>query len=143
MNKKKHDNPGSTGLHREVSYSRMGFMRSAIEWETKKVGSCYDPEPAYYTSRQCCQCRKIDSMSRLTQSEFVCTGCGFKYNADEQAAVNHVINGGGAAGTVVIKQKDVSCLVRISEKKLSMNRRLMIAETTRDVSDTGQKHPLT
>ena len=80
-------------------------------------------------------------MSRITQSEYVCTGCGFEYNADEQAAVNHVINGGGAVGTIVIKQKDVSCLVRISEKKLSTNRRLMIAETTRDVFDTGQKTP--
>ena len=142
MNKKKHNKPGSTGMHREVQYAKMGSMRSAIEWETKKEGSCYDPEPAYYTSRQCCQCRKIDSMSRITQSEYVCTGCGFEYNADEQAAVNHVINGGGAVCTIVIKQKDVSCLVRISEKKLSTNRRLMIAETTRDVFDTGQKTPV-
>ena len=44
---------------------------------------------------------------------------------------------------VVVKQKDVSCSVRISEKKLSMNNRPMIAEITRDVSDTGQKHPST
>ena len=43
-------------------------------------------------------------MSRITQSEFVCTGCGFTYHADEQAAVNIVVLGGGAAGTAVIKQ---------------------------------------
>ena len=135
MNKKKYNVTGSTDLHREVSYARMGFMRSAIKWESEKAGSCYDPEPAYYTSRQCCQCRKIDSMSRITQSEYVCTGCGFTYHADEQAAVNHVINGGGAAGMAVVKQKDVSCLVRISKKKPSMNGRPMIAEITRDVSD--------
>ena len=138
MNKKKYNVAGSTDLHREVSYSRMGAMRDAIKWEAKKTGSCYDPEPAYYTSQQCCQCGKTDGMSRNTQSEYVCTGCGFTYNADEQAAVNHVVNGGGAAGMAVVKQKDVSCLVRISEKKLSMNSRPMIAEITRDVSDTGR-----
>ena len=38
MNKKKHNKPGSTGLHREVQYAKMGSMRSAIEWETKKRG---------------------------------------------------------------------------------------------------------
>ena len=143
MNKKKYNKTGSTDLHREVSYSRMGSMRSAIEWESKKDGSCYDMEPSYYTSRQCCQCGKIDSMSRLTQSEYVCTGCGFTYNADEQAAVNIAVLGGGAVGTTVIKQNGVSCLVRISEKKLSMNSRLMIAETTREASGSGRKHPLT
>ena len=143
MNKKTYNKTGGTDLHREVYYARMGAMRDAIKWESKKDGSCYDMEPSYYTSRQCCQCGKIDSMSRLTQSEYVCTHCGFEYNADEQAAVNITVLGGGAAGTAVIKQKDVSCLVRISEKKLSMNSRPMIAETTRDVSDTGQKHPLT
>ena len=137
MNKKKYNDVGSTDLHREASYSRMGAMREAVKWEAKKTGSCYDPEPSYYTSRQCCQCGKIDSMSRLTQSEYVCTHCGFEYNADEQAAVNITVLGGGAAGMAVIKQKDVSCLVRISEKKLSMNSRPMIAEITRDVSDTG------
>ena len=137
MKRKKYDETGSTDLHREIHYARMGAMREAIKWEAKKTGSCYDPEPSYYTSRQCCQCGKIDSMSRIAQSEYVCTGCGFKYNADEQAAVNIAVLGGGAAGMVVVKQKDVSCLVRISEKKLSMNSRPMIAEITRDVSDTS------
>ena len=143
MNKKTYNKTGGTDLHREVYYARMGAMRDAIKWESKKDGSCYDMEPSYYTSRQCCQCGKIDSMSRLTQSEYVCTHCGFEYNADEQAAVNITVLGGGAAGTAVIKQKDVSCLVRISEKKLSMNSRPMIAETTRDVSGSSRKHPLT
>ena len=95
INRKKYDEDGSTDLHREVYYARMGAMREAIKWEAKKTGSCYDPESSYYTSRQCCQCGKIDSMSRLTQSEYVCTGCGFTYNADEQAAVNIAVLGGG------------------------------------------------
>jgi len=44
--------------------------------------------PAAYTSQTCADCGAIDARSRVSQSRFVCTGCGHETNADTNAAVN-------------------------------------------------------
>jgi putative transposase len=43
---------------------------------------------AAYTSQKCSRCGKIDKKNRKTQSEFCCTKCGFKLNADLNASRN-------------------------------------------------------
>lgn len=40
------------------------------------------------TSRRCSVCGHIDPDNRLTQADFICTKCGYKTNADYNAAIN-------------------------------------------------------
>ena len=44
-------------------------------------------DPAY-TSQTCSACGNLDSRSRKNQAAFVCTACGFRSNADHNAAIN-------------------------------------------------------
>lgn len=44
-------------------------------------------DPAY-TSQTCSACGHIDKNNRLNQSNFICQKCGFKANADHNAAIN-------------------------------------------------------
>lgn len=41
-----------------------------------------------YTSQKCSRCEHIEKRNRKSQSEFVCKSCGFKHNADLNAAKN-------------------------------------------------------
>ena len=41
-----------------------------------------------YTSQTCSRCGHVDKENRQTQETFVCTKCGFKLNADHNAAIN-------------------------------------------------------
>ena len=41
-----------------------------------------------HTSQTCSACGTLDSRSRESQSSFVCTACGFRSNADRNAAIN-------------------------------------------------------
>ena len=58
-------------------------FRAMLEYKTNVVA--IDPK---YTSQTCNVCGAIDSKSRVSQSEFVCTKCGHISNADENAAKN-------------------------------------------------------
>lgn len=53
-------------------------------WEGKNV-VYVDPK---YTSQTCSVCGNVDKLNRVSQSEFVCTACGHKENADSNAAKN-------------------------------------------------------
>ena len=44
--------------------------------------------PAQFTSQRCSRCGEVDKASRKSQSKFECTSCGFKTNADYNAAKN-------------------------------------------------------
>lgn len=41
-----------------------------------------------FTSQTCSCCGSVDSRSRKSQASFVCTTCGFRSNADHNAAIN-------------------------------------------------------
>ena len=57
--------------------------------------------PPQYTSQTCSNCGCIDRNSRISQSVFRCTSCGFEINADLNAALNilaagHAVSACGA-----------------------------------------------
>jgi putative transposase len=60
-----------------------GAFRTMLSYKTNVVA--INPK---YTSQTCHQCKTVDAMSRISQSEFVCTNCGFVCNADFNAALN-------------------------------------------------------
>ncbi len=60
-----------------------GNFRTMLEYKTNVVR--IDPK---YTSQTCNECGCVDSKSRISQSEFICSNCGYLSNADINAAKN-------------------------------------------------------
>lgn len=50
-----------------------------------------------FTSQTCSCCGAVDSRSRKNQASFVCSSCGFRSNADHNAAIN-ILNRGNTPG---------------------------------------------
>jgi putative transposase len=65
-----------------------GMFKTMLEYKTSVVK--INPK---YTSQTCSECGEVDKRSRLSQSEFVCTSCGFVSNADVNAAINILSKG--------------------------------------------------
>ena len=60
-----------------------GMFKEMLSYKTTVVK--VNPK---YTSQTCSECGAVDSKSRISQSGFVCTSCGFISNADVNAAKN-------------------------------------------------------
>lgn len=56
-----------------------------------------------FTSQTCSCCGAVDSRSRESQSRFVCTVCGFRANADHNAALN-ILHRGNTPGVEPAKR---------------------------------------
>lgn len=70
-------------LSKHILDAGWGMFATMLEYKTTVVR--VNPK---YTSQTCNECGTVDSKSRLSQSEFVCTNCGFISNADVNAAKN-------------------------------------------------------
>ena len=77
-------------LSAKISDVGWGTFRQMLSYKTNVIA--IDPR---FTSQICNDCGAKDKKSRISQSEFVCTLCGAKSHADENAAKN--ILGRGAA----------------------------------------------
>jgi len=80
------------GLNRailNVGWHQIETMLAYKAFDFQKV------DPAY-TSQTCSCCGTVDSRSRENQASFVCTACGFRENADLNAAIN-ILNRGNTA----------------------------------------------
>ena len=73
-----------SGLNRAILRTGWGEIKQMLEYKAAQVK---EVNPAY-TSQTCNACGVIDPKSRRSQSEFVCTACGHKANADVNAALN-------------------------------------------------------
>jgi IS605 OrfB family transposase len=63
-------------------------LQNMIEYKAKKEGIGIKYIDPAYTSQMCSECGHTARENRKTQSEFVCIECGYKGNADYNAAVN-------------------------------------------------------
>ena len=73
------------GLNRAILASAWGMLVSRLEH--KAAGRVEKIDPAY-TSRTCSACGHCASESRESQASFRCVACGFRSNADVNAARN-------------------------------------------------------
>ena len=85
--------PGkNVGAKRTVSRKFAGIAPAtqarAIEEACLRHGAWCALVQAQYTSTTCSACRAVDPKSRETQARFRCTSCGYKANADVNAAEN-------------------------------------------------------
>jgi putative transposase len=76
------------GLNRAILDAGIGSLYAMIEAKSKAFGRKFVRVNPAYTSQTCNACGEVNSASRLTQSEFVCVGCGHTDNADTNAARN-------------------------------------------------------
>ena len=75
-------------LAKHILDAGWGLFRTMLEYKTTVVR--VNPK---HTSQTCFQCGAVDSKSRISQSEFACTDCGFVSNADVNAAKNIMSKG--------------------------------------------------
>lgn len=75
-------------LSKHILDAGWGMFKIMLEYKTNVVKI-----NAKYTSQTCNECGVVDSVSRISQSEFSCTACGHKSNADVNAAKNILSKG--------------------------------------------------
>ena len=63
-------------------------LQQMIEYKADRLGIKVRYVNPAFTSQTCSRCGNIDKENRQTQETFVCTKCGFKLNADYNAAIN-------------------------------------------------------
>jgi putative transposase len=83
-------NPGrnvaqKTGLNRGILKSGWGLLAARLE---QKAPGRVEKVKAAYTSQTCNPCKHIAAQSRKSQATFVCVSCGYRANADVNAAMN-------------------------------------------------------
>jgi IS605 OrfB family transposase len=86
------------GLNRSILDKSWGRLRSALDWHGRKNGCAVVAVPAAYTSQTCSACGHCAAESRESQADFVCIACGYRANADVNAARNILAAGLAASG---------------------------------------------
>lgn len=81
------------GLNRELLRIGYSYLVVRLAAKCKKFGGELVKVSPMFTSQTCSACSHIDKQSRESQSRFRCTSCGFKLNADVNAARN-ILNKG-------------------------------------------------
>lgn len=76
------------GLNRAILDQGWGGFRIMLGYKLAHRGGRLIEVSAAYTSQTCAVCGVVDAASRISQSRFVCTGCGHEANADTNAAIN-------------------------------------------------------
>jgi putative transposase len=75
-----------SGLNRAILNIGWAGFQTKLEYKLKERGGELILVPAANTSRECSACGHVDQRSRKSQAVFVCTSCGFRSNADLNAA---------------------------------------------------------
>ena len=87
------ENPGSnvrqkSGLNREILSQGWYIFRVFLDYKCQRHGRILVFVPAPYTSITCSRCGHRDKQNRKYQKLFHCLSCGFRTNADLNAAEN-------------------------------------------------------
>lgn len=75
-----------TGLNRSIMSAGWGRLVEMLRYKLAWSGGQLVEVPAAYSSQTCSSCGAVDPKSRVSQSEFVCVGCGVCDHADLNAA---------------------------------------------------------
>ena len=76
------------GLNREILNVSPYMMREKLAYKTVWYGSHLETVDPKYTSQTCSSCGHVSRENRTTQARFECQECGYKDNADVNAAKN-------------------------------------------------------
>ncbi|MCY4520543.1 MAG: transposase [Caldilineaceae bacterium] len=84
------------GLNRRILASGWGGLELKLAY---KAGEVIKVNPAY-TSQTCSRCGYVHKANRLSQAVFRCGVCGFRANADHDAAINILVRAEGPPAPV-------------------------------------------
>ena len=74
--------------NREVKFLGLSSLKNEFEHVARKYDIAVSTVHASYTSKMCPICGCIEDENRPTQEDFECIECGYKDNADFNAAIN-------------------------------------------------------
>jgi transposase len=78
----------SRQMNRALRASQLGYVRDKLKFKLDERNIRYRSVQPAYSSQQCSICGFTFKLNRRTQEEFCCLHCGYKANADENAARN-------------------------------------------------------
>ncbi len=78
----------SRQMNRALRASQLGYVRDKLKFKLDERGLRYRSVQPAYSSQECSECGFTLSLNRRSQAEFECLWCGYKANADENAAAN-------------------------------------------------------
>ena len=79
---------GDINYNRKVKFLGLSSLKQEVEHIAKKYDIAVSTVQARYTSKMCPICGCIDDENRPNQETFECVECGYKNNADFNAAIN-------------------------------------------------------
>lgn len=79
---------GDINYNRKVKFLGLSSLKQEVEHISRKYGIAVSTVQASYTSKMCPVCGCIDDENRPNQETFECVECGYKDNADFNAAKN-------------------------------------------------------
>ena len=80
--------PQKSGLNRNLLSNSLGLLFQMLEYKCNWYGKTFKKVDPKFTSQTCSKCGTKNKKSRESQSRFRCKSCGFKINADHNAAIN-------------------------------------------------------
>src|SRR5262249_44128451 len=100
-------------MNRALRASQLGYVRDKLQYKLDERGIRYRSVQPAYSSQECSHCGFTLSMNRRSQAEFVCLWCGYKANADENAAANLAKRfGDKALNTLLFREVEAVLAVR-------------------------------
>lgn len=102
-----------SGLNKSILDQGWGEFKRQLEYKLTWLGGLFLKVSPKYTSQKCNECGQIDKANRISQSEFVCQCCGYKANADVNAAKNIL-----AAGHAVIACGEIGLPTSMKQEPL-------------------------
>lgn len=76
------------GLNRSILNQGWGSFATILGYKLEERGGTLVLVDPAYTSQTCSDCGTVDKKSRKSQAVFHCQHCGFRANADHNAAIN-------------------------------------------------------
>ena len=76
-----------SGLNKAILDKGWHQIELFLSYKTYRAGKVMFKVPAFYTSQECANCSHTHPDNRKSQSIFSCVSCGYRANADENAAL--------------------------------------------------------
>ena len=78
----------NTKLAKHISDVSWSAFFGMLKYKSEKYEKQFVQVKPHHTSQTCYVCRHVEKENRLSQSAFECKNCGYKDNADLNAAKN-------------------------------------------------------